>query len=303
MDTNKTKEILKKVRQIEIRTRRLVDAAMGGEYHSVFKGRGMDFDEVREYVPGDEVRTIDWNVTARSGRPFVKKFTEERELTILLLVDVSASGNFGSTSQSKRELSAELASVLAFSAIGNNDKVGLILFSDQIEQYVPPKKGRRHVLRVVREVLYFEPKRRGTDIAQALDFANRVQQRRAVTFLISDFQATGDQAKTMSALQSAIRLTNTRHDLVAMHIRDRREEELPDVGVLAIEDAETGEMLELQTSNPNVRARFAELSKRNVETLRRMLNAEAIDTLELQTGMSYVPPLMNFFKTRERRRR
>ena len=303
MDTQKTKEILKKVRQIEIRTRRLVDAAMGGEYHSVFKGRGMDFDEVREYVPGDEVRTIDWNVTARSGRPFVKKFTEERELTILVMVDVSASGNFGSTSQSKRELSAELASVLAFSAIGNNDKVGLILFSDQIEQYIPPKKGRRHVLRVVREVLYFEPKRRGTDIVQALDFANRVLQRRAVTFLISDFQSTGDQAKTMSALQSAIRLTHTRHDLVAMHIRDRREEELPDVGVLAIEDAETGELLELQTSNPNVRARFAELSRRNVETLRRMLNAEAIDTLELQTGMSYVPPLMNFFKTRERRRR
>lgn len=303
MDTNKTKEILKKVRQIEIRTRRLVDAAMGGEYHSVFKGRGMDFDEVREYVPGDEVRTIDWNVTARSGRPFVKKFTEERELTILLLVDVSASGNFGSTSQSKRELAAELASVLAFSAINNNDKVGLILFSDQIEQYIPPKKGRRHVLRVVREVLYFEPKRRGTDIVQALDFANRVLQRRAVTFLISDFQTTGDQARTMAELQHAIRLSHTRHDLVAMHIRDRREEELPDVGVLAIEDAETGEMLELQTSDPKVRARFAELSRRNVETLRRMLNAEAIDALELQTGMSYVPPLMNFFKTRERRRR
>ena len=294
MDTNKTKEILKKVRQVEIRTRRLVDAAMGGEYHSVFKGRGMDFDEVR---------TIDWNVTARSGKPFVKKFTEERELTILLMVDVSASGNFGSTSQSKRELSAELASVLAFSAIGNNDKVGLILFSDQIEQYIPPKKGRRHVLRVVREVLYFEPKRRGTDIVQALDFANRVLQRRAVTFLISDFQSTGDQAKTLSALQTAIRLAHTRHDLVAIHIRDRREEELPNVGVLAIEDAETGELLELQTSYPKVRARFAELSRRNVETLRRMLNAEAIDTLELQTGMSYVPPLMNFFKTRERRRR
>jgi uncharacterized protein (DUF58 family) len=303
MDTNKTKEILKKVRQVEIRTRRLVDAAMGGEYHSVFKGRGMDFDEVREYVPGDEVRTIDWNVTARSGKPFVKKFSEERELTILLMVDVSASGNFGSTSQSKRELSAELASVLAFSAIGNNDKVGLILFSDQIEQYIPPKKGRRHVLRVVREVLYFEPKNRGTDIVQALDFANRVLQRRAVTFLISDFQATGDPARTMSALQSALRLTHTRHDLVAMHIRDRREEELPDVGVLAIEDAETGELLELRTSDPKVRARFAEVSRRNVETLRRMLNAESIDTLELQTGISYVPPLMNFFKTRERRRR
>ncbi|MEJ0000202.1 MAG: DUF58 domain-containing protein [Verrucomicrobiota bacterium] len=276
---------------------------MGGEYHSVFKGRGMDFDEVREYVPGDEVRTIDWNVTARSGRPFVKKFTEERELTILLLVDVSASGNFGSTSQSKRELAAELASVLAFSAINNNDKVGLILFSDQIEQYIPPKKGRRHVLRVVREILFFEPQRRGTDIVQALDFANRVTLRRAITFLISDFQATGDQAKTMTALQRAIRLAHTRHDLVAMHIRDRREEELPDVGVLAIEDAETGELLELSTSNPKVRARFAELSRRNVESLRRMLNAESVDSLELQTGISYVPPLMNFFKTRERRRR
>ncbi len=303
MDPQKTRDILRKVRQIEIRTRRLVDNAMGGEYHSVFKGRGMDFDEVREYVPGDEVRTIDWNVTARSGRPFVKKFTEERELTILLLVDVSASGNFGSTSQSKRELAAELASVLAFSAINNNDKVGLILFSDQIEQYIPPKKGRRHVLRVVREILFFEPQRRGTDIVQALDFANRVTLRRAITFLISDFQATGDQAKTMTALQRAIRLAHTRHDLVAMHIRDRREEELPDVGVLAIEDAETGELLELSTSNPKVRARFAELSRRNVESLRRMLNAESVDSLELQTGISYVPPLMNFFKTRERRRR
>jgi uncharacterized protein (DUF58 family) len=303
MNTQKAKEILKKVRQVEIRTRRLVDSSMGGEYHSVFKGRGMDFDEVREYVPGDEVRTIDWNVTARNGRPFVKKFTEERELTILLLVDVSASGNFGSTSQSKREMAAELASVLAFSAIGNSDKVGLILFSDQIEQYIPPKKGRRHVLRVVREILYFQPKHRGTDIVQALDFANRVTKRRAVTFLISDFQAAGDQAQVRAALQQAIRLTQTRHDLVAMHIQDRRELDLPDVGVLAIEDAETGEMLELQTSDPKVRARFAELSLRHIETLRRMLNAEAVDTLELKTGESYVPPLMKFFKTRERRRR
>lgn len=303
MDAQKTREILRKVRQIEIRTRRLVDSSMGGEYHSVFKGRGMDFDEVREYVPGDEVRTIDWNVTARSGRPFVKKFTEERELTILLLVDVSASGNFGSTSQSKREMAAELASVLAFSAINNSDKVGLILFSDQIEQYIPPKKGRRHVLRVVREILYFEPQHRGTNIVQALDFANRVLQRRAVTFLISDFQATGDQSRALATLQKAIRLTRTRHDLVALHIQDRREHELPDVGLLAIEDAETGELLELSTSNPKVRARFAELSRRNVESLRRMLNAEAVDSLELETGESYVPPLMQFFQTRERRRR
>ena len=193
MSPQKTKEILKKVRQIEIRTRRLVESSMGGEYHSVFKGRGMDFDEVREYVPGDEVRTIDWNVTARSGRPFVKKFTEERELTILLLVDVSASGNFGSTSQSKREMAAELASVLAFSAIRNNsDKVGLILFSDQIEQYIPPKKGRRHVLRVVREVLYFEPKHRGHRIlCRRSTFANRVTLRKAVTFHYLRFPDVG----------------------------------------------------------------------------------------------------------------
>jgi uncharacterized protein (DUF58 family) len=303
MDPQKAREILKKVRQIEIRTRRLVDSSMGGEYHSVFKGRGMDFDEVREYVPGDEVRTIDWNVTARSGRPFVKKFTEERELTILLLVDVSASGNFGSTSQSKREMAAELASVLAFSAIHNSDKVGLLLFSDQIEQYIPPKKGRRHVLRVVREILYFQPKHRGTDIVQALDFANRVTSRRAVAFLISDFQTSGDQAQALASLQHALRLTHTRHDLVAMHIQDRREHQLPDVGLLAIEDAETGEMLELSTSNPKVRARFAEVSRRYIQTLRRMLNSEGIDTLELETGESYVPPLMQFFKTRERRRR
>ncbi|MCE0522411.1 MAG: DUF58 domain-containing protein [Methylacidiphilales bacterium] len=303
MTPQQARDILKKVRQIEIRTRRLVDSSMGGEYHSVFKGRGMDFDEVREYVPGDEVRTIDWNVTARSGRPFVKKFTEERELTILLLVDVSASGNFGSTSQSKREMAAELASVLAFSAIRNSDKVGLVLFSDQIEQYIPPKKGRRHVLRVVREILYFQPRHRGTDIIQALDFTNRVTRRRAVTFLISDFQTSDDQSRALATLQQAIRLTHTRHDLVAMHIQDRREQELPDVGLLAIEDAETGEMLELPTSNPKVRARFTELSRRRIEALRRMLNSEGVDTLELETGESYVPPLMQFFKTRERRRR
>ena len=303
MTPQQTKEILGKVRQIEIRTRRLVESAVGGEYHSVFKGRGMDFDEVREYVPGDDVRTIDWNVTARSNRTFVKKFSEERELTILLLVDVSASGNFGSTTQSKREMAAELASVLAFSAIANSDKIGLILFSDQIEQYIPPKKGRRHVLRVVREILFFKPQNRGTDIAQALDFANRVTHRRAISFLISDLQhGTGDE-QSLAELQHAIRLSRTRHDLVALHIHDRREQELPDVGLLAIEDAETGEMLEIFTSDPKVRAKFNEISQRDIAAKRRMLNAEGVDTLELETGQSYVPPLMKFFKTRERRRK
>lgn len=303
MDPVKAKEILKKVRQIEIRTRRLVNDSLAGQYHSVFKGRGMDFDEVREYVPGDEVRAIDWNVTARAGRPFVKKFREERELTILLMVDVSASGNFGSTTQSKREMAAEFASVLAFSAIRNSDKVGLILFSDQVEQYIPPKKGRRHVLRVVREILYFQPQHRGTDVVQALDFANHVTSRRAITFLISDFQAQGDQTAALRSLRRAIRLTNKRHDLVALHIQDRREEELPDVGILALEDAETGELIELDTANPQVRTRFAEIARRRNSTLRHTFNAEAVDSLELQTGESYVPPLMNFFKTRVRRRR
>ena len=303
MDSEKAREILKKVRQIEIRTRRLVNDSLAGQYHSVFKGRGMDFDEVREYVPGDEVRAIDWNVTARAGRPFIKKFTEERELTILLMVDVSASGNFGSTTQSKRETAAEFASVLAFSAIRNSDKVGLILFSDQIEQYIPPKKGRRHVLRVVREILYFQPQHRGTDVVQALEFANKVISRRAVAFLISDFQASGDQEKALRALRRAMRLTNKRHDLVALHIQDRRERELPDVGILAIEDAETGELLELDTTDPEVRSRFAEIATKRGENLRQSFNSEGVDSLELATGEPYIPPLMNFFKTRVRRRK
>src|SRR5579871_736993 len=201
MDPQQTKDILKKVRQIEIRTRRLVEATMGGEYHSVFKGRGMDFDEVREYVPGDEVRTIDWNVTARAGRPFVKKFTEERELTILLLVDISASGNFGSAALSKRDLAAELASVLAFSAIRNSDKVGLLLYTDRVERYLPPKKGRRHVLRVVRDILYHEPQGVGTDTVKMLDVVNHVLHRRAVVFLISDFQTSGEASVVRPALR------------------------------------------------------------------------------------------------------
>jgi uncharacterized protein (DUF58 family) len=303
MNPQHAREILKKVRQVEIRTRRLVNDSMAGQYHSVFKGRGMDFDEVREYVPGDEVRMIDWNVTARAGRPFIKKFTEERELTILLLVDVSASGNFGSAAQSKREMAAELASVLAFSAIRNSDKVGLILFSDRIEKYIPPKKGRRHVLRVVREVLYFEPEGRGTDVVQALDFANHVMKRRAVAFLISDFESAGDHTQALGSLRRAIRLANKRHDLVALHIRDRREHELPDVGILAIEDAETGELLEIDTANPQVRTRFAQIAGERAAAVRRTLNAEAVDSLELETGVSYVPPLMQFFKSRERRSR
>jgi len=307
MTPNQTREILKKVRQIEIRTNRLVNDTLAGQYQSVFKGRGMDFDEVREYVPGDEVRSIDWNVTARTGRPFIKKFTEERELTILLLVDVSASGNFGSTTQSKREMAAELASVLAFSAIRNNDKVGLILFTDQIEQYIPPKKGRQHVLRVVREILFFKPRQRGTDIVQALEFANQVVRRRAVAFLVSDFQIPKSPPKafkgtTMDDLRHALKLTNKRHDLVALTINDPRERELLAIGLLTIQDAETGEQLELDTSSADVRARFADWTKSQRGVIRQTIRSAGVDLLDLNTDKPYLPALLQFFATRERRR-
>jgi uncharacterized protein (DUF58 family) len=302
MNKELTREILRKVRQVEIRTNRYVADSLAGHYHSVFKGRGMDFDEVREYVPGDEVRTIDWNVTARAARPFVKKFTEERELTLLLLVDISASGNFGSSQQSKRDIAAELASVLALSATRNSDKVGLILFTDQVELYVPPKKGRRHVLRVVREILFFRPKRRGTDIERALDFANRTSKRRAVMFLISDFQLSAAATEPESALRRALSRTNRRNDLVAVTIRDPHEEQLPNVGVLVLEDTETGEVLEIDTGDARTRDRFVALAAAQRERLRRIFNAEAIDSLTLSTAEPYLGALLGFFKGREARR-
>jgi uncharacterized protein (DUF58 family) len=229
--------IMGRMRRLEIRTRRMVNDTFGGAYHSVFKGRGMDFSEVREYSPGDEVRSIDWNVTARAGRAFVKQFTEERELTIFLLVDISASGNFGSGALSKRELAAEIASLLAFSAIRNNDKVGLLLYTDRVERYLKPKKGRHHVLRVVRDILYHSPEATGTDSVKALDVASHVLHRRAIVFLISDFEFAGDQAAGRAALRRALRQVNRRHDLIAVHIEDPRERELPDVGILAVKSS------------------------------------------------------------------
>ncbi len=302
-DTSKsTKAIMSGMRQLEIRTRRMVNDSLAGEYHSVFKGRGMDFDEVREYSPGDEVRTIDWNVTARAGRPFVKKFTEERELTILLLVDISASGNFGSAALSKRDLAAELASVLAFSAIRNSDKVGLLLYTDRVERYLPPKKGRRHVLRVVRDILYHTPEGRGTDTVKALDVANHVLHRRAIVFLISDFQSPRDTDAARAELRRAVRQTNRRHDLIAVQVADPREKELPNVGVLALEDAESGEIIELDTADPKVRRRFSELSAERARRLVNDFRSEGVDTLELKTDLPYMPALQRFFKTRERRR-
>jgi uncharacterized protein (DUF58 family) len=303
MNAISTKSMLDKIRRLDIRTRRLMNDSLAGEYHSVFKGRGMDFDEVREYVPGDEVRTIDWNVTARAGHPFVKKYTEERELNILLLVDISASGIFGSGVQSKRELAAEVASLLALSAIRNSDKVGLLLYTDRIEEYLPPKKGRRHVLRVVREILYHEARGRGTDSVKALEVVNQVLHRRAIVFLVSDFQSSGDPVRARAALRQAMRHTNRRHDLIAVQIEDAHETELPNVGLLSLEDAETGEMVELDTSDASVRLRFHQLAVERSQDLVNDIRSEGVDTLELKTNAPYLPPLQRFFKNRGRKRR
>jgi uncharacterized protein (DUF58 family) len=290
------REIFKKVRQIEIRTNREVTDVLGGQYHSVFKGRGMEFEEVREYLPGDEVRSIDWNVTARFGHPFIKKFREERELTVMLVVDVSASGQFGSVRQTKNELAAELAAVLAFSAIRNNDKVGLIMFTDQIEKFVPPKKGRRHVLRVVREILAFQPQGRGTDLQLALDYLNRVQPRRAVTFVVSDFQVTDEES-----VRKKLRVASKRHDVIALSLRDPREEELPAVGLVQLRDAETGERALVDTFNRKVREEFAAKARHRLEALRRLLRSASVDHVEIRSDADYVLPLIQFFKMRERR--
>lgn len=286
-------EILKKIREIELKTRGFVETALAGEYHSVFKGRGMNFEEVREYQPGDEIRAIDWNVTARLGTAYVKKFTEERELTVILVVDVSASEYFGSVSQSKRELAAEVACLLAFSAIRNNDKVGLLLFTDGVELFVPPKKGRSHTLRIVREILFFEPTGRGTDPALALDYLNNVVTRRAVVFFISDFQ-TSDFSRQLA-------VCGRRHDFIALHIEDQRERVLPNVGIITLEDAETGEQIEINTADRGTRERFAEIARTRDQELNRTLRRHNIDAITLETGEDYVPPLRSFFKARERR--
>ena len=301
------REILKKIRQIEIRTNRLVTESLGGQYHSVFKGQGMNFEEVREYQPGDEVRSIDWNVTARMNHPFVKKFVEERELTLMLIVDVSGSGLFGSATQSKRELAAEIASVLAFSAIRNSDKVGLILFSEQIEKYIPPRKGRRHVLRVIREVLFFEPTQRGTDIDGALKFLLRVTPHRAIAVLISDFLATrpADSAPEgwpFGVTATMLRQANRKHDLVAVQIADRHETELPALGRITLSDAETGEVLEVNTKNPALRALFNSRQSKAQADLTRSFRSAGVDSISLRTDRPYAVELARFFENRERRR-
>lgn len=303
------REILKKIRQIELRTNRLVNETLGGQYHSVFKGQGMNFEEVREYQPGDEVRAIDWNVTARMNHPFVKKFVEERELTLMLVVDVSGSGLFGSGDQSKRELAAEIASVLAFSAIRNNDKVGLILFSDEVEKYMPPRKGRRHVLRVIREILFFEPKRHGTDLADALEFLSRVTAHRAITVVISDFidpnkihGARADAGPLAPSSLKALKQTNRRHDVVAVQIVDRYELELPKLGRLLLRDAETGQIVEVNTARTTHRNAFAKHQTAARSELARLFRSAAIDSIQVRTDQPYAAVLGRFFETRERRR-
>jgi uncharacterized protein (DUF58 family) len=302
-------DLMRTVRQIEIRTRHLVNDSFAGEYQAVFKGRGMEFDQVRQYQAGDEVRTIDWNVTARMGEPYVKRFVEERELTVMLAFDASASGVFGTAERSKRETAAEIGAVLAFSAISNNDKVGLIGFTEHVELHIPPRKGRRHVLRLIRELLAFEPDACGTDIVQALDHLNRVLKRRAIIFLISDFLVPLDTAREQNrsaetlASERVLSVTGRRHDLVAVTITDPRETEWPDVGMVSLEDAETGETLWVDTNRPAWRKAFARQAAVRQEARDEVLRRAQVDRIDVVVGQDYVLPLLSFFETREQRLR
>src|SRR3989454_628913 len=313
------REILKKIRQIEIRTNRLVSETLAGQYHSVFKGQGMNFDEVREYQPGDDVRSIDWNVTARMNHPFIKKFVEERELTVMLIVDLSGSGLFGSGAQSKRELAAEIASVLAFSAIRNNDKVGLILFTEEVEKYIPPRKGRKHVLRVIRDILFYEPKQRGTNLNAALEFLSRVTAHRTIAVILSDFLGENTSSRfplarlprsrpglvptLVQASFAALRQANRRHDVVAVQITDRFELELPALGRLVLKDAETGEVVEVNSGDERKRAAFAQRQMKTQSELLKLFRGANIDSIQLRTDQPYASVLGRFFEMREKRRR
>jgi len=300
-------ELLATVRRVEVRTNRLVNDMMVGAYLSHFKGRGMDFEELREYIPGDEVRDIDWNVTYRMGRPFVRRYREERELALLLAVDVSASSAFGSLRRTKREFAAEVAGTLAVSATRSSDKVGLLLFSDQIELYLPPRKGRRHILRLIREMLFFKPKRTGTNIPAGLAFLNHVLHRRSIVFLLTDFLHSFGASATQSgigrdALQE-VGLTNVRHDLVCIHLHDPRESILPPAGLLTVEDAETGELVELDSSRGAVRYKFAATNSERLAELDRALRRAGVDTLRFSTAEDFAQTLQRFFETRRGRRR
>ena len=288
-----SRELIKRIRRLEIATRKAVTATLAGQYHSVFKGRGMAFSEVRQYQPGDEIRTIDWNVTARMNEPYVKVFTEERELTVMLAVDVSASKEFASRGQAKSEIAAEVAAQIAFSAIANNDRVGLILFSDRVELVIPPKKGRKHVLRLISDILVFRPQGRGTDLSVGLNYLARIAKRRSVAFLISDFLATG--------MEQPIRIVSRRHDLVPVVISDPLEEQFPNVGLVALEDAETGQRILVDTLAPSVRSEFARWMRGAREERRRLFQKLELDHVELRAGEDYVHALARFFRMRARR--
>ena len=287
------RELISQIRRIEIRTRRLVNDVLAGEYHSVFKGRGVEFEEVREYQHGDDIRTIDWNVTARMRQPFVKRYREERELTVMLLVDASSSSMFGTTEKMKGEIAVELSALMAFSAIKNNDRVGLMMFTDKVEKFIPPKKGKKHVLRLIREILMFEPEGGSTNINAALDFLGRVQKRKSVVFLISDFMSEN--------FNDALRLANQRHDLITISITDPREVEMPPIGFLELEDAETGEIIIIDTYDRGVRQRFSDAAAADISKLELDFKRMKIDHVPVRTDHSYIDPLVRFFKQRAKR--
>lgn len=288
------KDLAKKIRLIQIHSRRAVNDVLAGEYKSVFKGSGMEFDEVREYAPGDEIRSIDWNVTARTGRPFIKRYVEEREQTVLLIVDLSASGDFGSHGQKKNEIAAELCALLSFSAIRNNDKVGLIAFTDKVEKFIPPKKGQTHILRLVREILQFRPAGRGTNLASALEYAARITHRRSIVFLLSDFHDSG--------YEKPLRILSRRHDVVAMSINDPYESSLPDVGLIELEDAETGKRQVIDSSSPQVRERYRQVALNRSKGLELFLRRLSVDQIRVTVGDDYLLDLIAFFRRRESRR-
>lgn len=288
-----TTELLKKVRKIEIKTRGISNHIFAGEYHSAFKGKGMSFSEVREYQPGDDIRTIDWNVTARFNHPYVKIYEEERELTVMLIVDVSGSESFGTQRQLKKDLITELCAVLAFSAIQNNDKIGVIFFSDKIEKFIPPKKGKGHILRIIRELINIKPSHTKTNIAQALKYFTNVIKKRSIAFIVSDFIDEG--------FEDALKIANKKHDVVGLRIYDKHENELPDMGLVKFKDAETGELKWIDTSRKAVRINYSVNAKKREAALKDIFNKSGIDSAEINTVDSYIRPLMNLFKKRESR--
>lgn len=294
IESSRTKEILKKVRAIEIKTRGVVNELFSGEYHSVFKGRGIDFSEVREYLFGDDIRSIDWNVSARMGHPYVKVFQEERELVVMLMVDLSASGLFGTLNSSKNEIAAEISAVLAFSALKNNDKVGLILFTDQIELFVPPKKGKSHVLRILRELLFFQPSGRRTNIGAALEYLNKVVKKRAIIFLLSDFYDEN--------FDTGLKIAGARHDLVALRLHDRRELSLPDVNLLELTEAETGKSLIVDLKTPGLLTKYKKTVTGHFDSLKNTFKRYNIDHIDVDTSGEYINSLVTFFRKRSRKR-